>query len=199
MKKFFLSIVAVIFISNSANTVTYNSNPEIFIGELVMDVIKILSDKSTPNEKKNELVEKIILENVDIKALGLYTLGKTRKNLSPGDLEKYNTLFKDYLLKSLISRLSDYTSKKFVVLSAEQKSATTTIVNSKISESVSQPEIKVDWRVYTKDPTKPLIRDLVVEGLSMAKVQKEEFASILNSNNNNINALFTKLNDFISN
>lgn len=199
MKKFLLSIVAVVFISNSASSVTYNSTPEIFIGELVVDAIKILSDKSIPKEKKNKLVEKIILENVDIKALGFYTLGKKRKMLSPEDLEKYNTLFKAYLLKNLISRFSDYTSQKFEVLGAEQKSATTTIVNSKISESVSQPEIKVDWRIYTKDPTKPLIRDLIVEGLSMARVQKEEFASILNSNNNDINALFTKLSDFILN
>ena len=199
MKKFLLSILAVVFISNSAGSVTYNSNPEIFIGELVVDTIKILSDKSIPKERKNKLVEKIILENVDIKVLGFYTLGKKRKMLSPEDLEKYNTLFKAYLLKNLISRFSDYTSQKFEVIGSEQKSATTTIVNSKISESVSQPEIKVDWRIYTKDPTKPLIRDLIVEGLSMAKIQKEEFASILNSNNNDINALFTKLSNFILN
>jgi|TARA_B110000211_G_C13775386_1_gene419406 phospholipid transport system substrate-binding protein len=199
MKKFLLSILAVVFISNSAGSVTYNSNPEIFIGELVVDAIKILSDKSIPKERKNKLVEKIILENVDIKVLGFYTLGKKRKMLSPEDLEKYNTLFKAYLLKNLISRFSDYTSQKFEVIGSEQKSATTTIVNSKISESVSQPEIKVDWRIYTKDPTKPLIRDLIVEGLSMAKIQKEEFASILNSNNNDINALFTKLSNFILN
>jgi phospholipid transport system substrate-binding protein len=164
-----------------------------------VDAIKILSDKSIPKERKNKLVEKIILENVDIKVLGFYTLGKKRKMLSPEDLEKYNTLFKAYLLKNLISRFSDYTSQKFEVIGSEQKSATTTIVNSKISESVSQPEIKVDWRIYTKDPTKPLIRDLIVEGLSMAKIQKEEFASILNSNNNDINALFTKLSNFILN
>ena len=199
MKKFLLSILAVVFISNSAGSVTYNSNPEIFIGELVVDAIKILSDKSIPKERKNKLVEKIILENVDIKVLGFYTLGKKRKMLSPEDLEKYNTLFKAYLLKNLISRFSDYTSQKFEVIGKEKKSATTTIVNSKISESVSQPEIKVDWRIYTKDPTKPLIRDLIVEGLSMAKIQKEEFASILNSNNNDINALFTKLSNFILN
>jgi phospholipid transport system substrate-binding protein len=198
MKKFLLSLVIVVCFSNSAYSVSYNSDPEIFISELVNDAIKTLSDKSKSKEEKNKLIEKIALENVDIKTLGLYTLGSIRKSLKPEDLNKYNNLFEKYLLKSLTSRLSDYSSKKFEVLGSDQKSSTTTIVNSKIAESSSQPEIKIDWRIYTKDPMKPLIRDLIVEGLSMAKVQKEEFSSILDSNNNDINILFLKLEDFIS-
>ena len=111
---------------------------------------------------------------------------------------KYKNLFEKYFLKSLTSRLTDYSSQKFEVLKSEQKSETYTIVSSKIAESPSQPEIRIDWRVYTKDPAKPLIRDLIVEGLSLAKTQKEEFASILSSNNNNINILFAKLEEFIT-
>jgi len=186
-------------VSVNSHAVSYNSDPKIFITELVEDAIKILSDKSTPEAEKNKAIEKIAMENVDIKALGMYTLGDLRKTLESEKLQQYQNLFEKYFLKSLISRLSDYSSQKFEVIDAEQKSAKYTIVHSKISESSSQPEIKVDWRVYTKDPLKPLIRDLIVEGLSLARTQKEEFASILNSNNNDINVLFSKLEDFISN
>ena len=112
---------------------------------------------------------------------------------------KYQVVFQKYLLKSLSSKLSDYSDQKFEVLESEQKSATTTIVKSRIVETASQPEIKIDWRIYTKDPNKPLIRDLIVEGLSLARTQKEEFASILNSNNNDINILISKLEEFIKN
>ena len=199
MKKIVLLLVSILLIVNSANAVTYNSEPKIFISELVADAIKTLSDKSETQENKKKIIEKIALENVDIKALGYYTLGSARKNLKPEVLDKYNNLFEKYLLKSLTSRLTDYSSNKFQVLSAEQKSSNTTIVKSKIIESSSSPEIKIDWRDYTKNPTKPLIRDLIVEGLSMARVQKEEFSSILSSNNNNIDALFERLEDFISN
>ena len=199
MKKIVLLLVSILLIVNSANAVTYNSEPKIFISELVADAIKTLSDKSETQENKKKKIEKIALENVDIKALGYYTLGSARKNLKPEVLDKYNNLFEKYLLKSLTSRLTDYSSNKFQVLSAEQKSSNTTIVKSKILESSSSPEIKIDWRIYTKNPTKPLIRDLIVEGLSMARVQKEEFSSILSSNNNNIDALFKRLEDFISN
>jgi len=127
----------------------------------------------------------------------MYTLGPIRKDLDKTILKKYQNLFEKYFLKSLTSRLTDYSSQKFEILGAEQKNETYTIVNSKIVESSSQPEIKIDWRVYTKDPSKPLIRDLIVEGLSLAKTQKEEFASILNSNNRDIDILFEKLEDFI--
>ncbi len=200
MKKRIFLILPIIFLYfNTLLAVTYNSEPKIFIEELVGDAIKTLSDKSTSQEEKNEIIRKIAKENVDIKALGLYTLGALRKDLDQQTLEKYQNLFEDYFLKSLISRLSDYSSQEFQVKDTEQKSSNYTIVKSVISESVKSPEIKIDWRVYTKNPQKPLIRDLVVEGLSLARTQKEEFASILNSNNNNIEALLLKLEEFISN
>ena len=138
------------------------------------------------------------MENVDIKGLGLYTLGSLRKELSDSDLEKYEKLFEKYFLKSLTSRLESYSEDKFQVVDAEQKSSTYTIVNSKIIETSKKPEIKIDWRIYTKNPNKPLIRDLIVEGLSLARTQKEEFSSILMSNDNSINVLFTKLEEFIN-
>ena len=199
MKKLFLSFIFVLLFSSSTQSVTYNSNPEIFISELIQDAIKTLSDKTITKEKKNKAIEKIALENVDIYALGLYTLGDIRKTLEPTILSKYNKLFERYFLKSLTSRLTDYSSQRFEVTGSNQKSASYTIVSSKIAESSTQPEIKIDWRIYTKDPTKPLIRDLIVEGLSLARTQKEEFSSILNSNNKDINALFSKLEEFISN
>ena len=198
MKKLFLVSVVSLILATNAISVSYNSDPKIFISELVNDAVKTLSDNSLPEEKKKETIKRIALENVDIKALGLYTLGGIRKNLSPEDLEKYNGLFRDYLLKSLTSRLSEYSSQKFIVIESEQKSSNITIVKSKVEASDSKPELNVEWRVYTKDPLKPLIRDLIVEGLSLARTQKEEFASILNSNNNDINVLFTKLEEFIS-
>ena len=199
MKKKLFFLVSIIFLYfNSLIAVTYNSEPKIFIQELVDDAIKTLSDKSITLEEKNTTIKKIALENVDIKALGLYTLGKIRKDLDENTLNKYQELFQNYFLKSLSSRLTDYSSQKFEVLESEQKSSNYTIVKSKVAESVKSPEIKIDWRVYTKNPQKPLIRDLIVEGLSLARTQKEEFASILNSNNNEINALIDKLEEFIS-
>jgi len=189
----------VFLVSNNSYAVSYNSDPKIFITELVDDAIKTLNDKSLTQAEKNKAIEKIALENVDIRALSMYTLGNFRKTIEKGKLQKYQELFEKYFLKSLTSRLTDYSSKKFKVIDAKQKNAKYTIVHSKISESSSQPEIKIDWRVYTKDPLKPLIRDLIVEGLSLARTQKEEFASILNSNNNDINVLFSKLEEFISN
>ena len=197
-KLFFLSTILFIYFS-SLTAVTYNSDPKIFIQELVNDAIKTLSDKSLNEEEKTDIINKITTENVDINALGLYTLGKIRKELDENTIAEYQKLFQKYFLKSLKSRLSDYSSQTFEIIEAEQKSAKYTIVKSKITETVKSPEIKVDWRVYTKDPQKPLIRDLIVEGLSLAKTQKEEFASILNSNNNDINALIDKLREFNSN
>jgi len=197
MRKLINALVFVAITLISTNVFSYSSNPKNFIAELVNDAITTLSDKNTPIAEKNKKIEDIALENVDIKALGMYTLGPIRKTLDQTKLEQYQGLFEKYFLKSLTSRLTDYSSQKFEVLDAEQKSETYTIVNSKIAKSSSQPEIKIDWRVYTKDPEKPLIRDLIVEGLSLAKTQKEEFTSILNSNNNNINVLFQKLEEFI--
>ena len=199
MKKLINSLVFISLILISTKSFSYNSDPKIFIDELVTDAIKILGDKNISKADKSKKIENIALENVDISALGMYTLGSIRKTLDQNNLERYKDLFEKYFIKSLTSRLTDYSDQKFEVLNADQKSETYTIVSSKIIESSSQPEIKINWRVYTKDPTKPLIRDLIVEGLSLAKTQKEEFASILNSNDNDINVLFLKLEEFINN
>ena len=198
MKKLLLIITLGFFIFTETFAVKYNSEPKIFIEELVNDAIKTLSDKSISQAEKAAVIEKIALENIDIYSLGLYTLGDIRKNLDKSNLDKYKKLFEKYFLKSLTSRLTEYSGSKFEVLGADQKNSKYTIVNSRIYENTSEPEIKIDWRVYTKDPIKPLIRDLIVEGLSLAKTQKEEFSSILNSNNNDINFLFSKLEEFIS-
>ena len=198
MKKLFFFIVAFQLFFNVAQAVNYNSDPKIFIEELVGDALKTLGDKNTSDNEKKKAIEKIATENVDIKALGMYTLGDIRKTLGEDDLKEYNSLFKDYFLKSLTSRLGEYSSKKFLVTGSDKKSSTYTIVSSKISQDSSSPEIKINWRVYTKDQLKPLIRDLIVEGLSLARTQKEEFSSILKSNNNDIKILFEKLNEFIS-
>ena len=197
IKKLFFVTVCISLIFTNSHSVTYNSDPKIFITELVQDAIKILSDKSVSDEDKKKAVEKIALANVDIKGLGMYTLGDIRKTLDKDTLNRYNELFEKYFLKSLTSRLKDYASNKFEVIDADQKSSNYTIVQSKILENTNQPELKIDWRVYTKNPTKPLIRDLIVEGLSLARTQKEEFASILSANDNNIEALLSKLNDFV--
>ncbi len=199
MKKivYFFSIL-IIFYSNQLFSVEYNSEPKIFIEELVNDALKILGNKSLSEDEKSKQIEKIATENVDIKALGLYTLGEKRKSLEPEKLKSYQNLFERYFLKTLTSRLSEYSSQKFEILDSDQKSSNYTIVMTRIVENVKTPEIKVDWRVYTKNPQKPLIRDLIVEGLSLARTQKEEFSSILNSNDNDIEALMNKLEEFIS-
>ena len=168
------------------------------MSELVNDAINILSDKDLNLKDKHIKIEQIANENVDIKALGLYTLGEKRKSLGKEQMAKYQNLFKKYFLKSLTSRLTDYADQNFEVLGADQKSITYTIVKSKMTGS-DQPEIKIEWRIYTKNPDKPLIRDLIVEGLSLARTQKEEFASVLSANDNDINALFSQLENFISN
>ena len=198
MKKLSLLLISFIFISKVAYASTYNSDPEIFIKELVTDAINKLSDKNTSEEDKKKFIESIAIENVDINALGLYTLGELRKSTDKNNLENYQQAFQKYFLKSLTSRLTDYSSNKFEIIDAEKKSSNYTIVRSKIIASDNQPEIKIDWRIYTKNPDKPLIRDLIVEGLSLARTQKEEFSSILNSNNNDINILISKLEEFIN-
>ena len=174
----------------------YSSDPKEFVTELVNDAISTLSNKSIAKEKKEDFIETIALENVDISALGLYTLGELRKSSDKEDIKKYQVSFEKYFLKSLTSRLVDYSSSKFEVSGAEQKSANYTIVSSKIIPTDGSPEIKIDWRIYTKNPEKPLIRDLIIEGLSLARTQKEEFASILNSNDGNIESLFKTLEEF---
>ena len=198
MKKLSLLLISFIFISKVAYASTYNSDPEIFIKELVTDAINKLSDKNTSEEDKKKFIESIAIENVDINALSLYTLGELRKSTDKDNLKNYQEAFTKYFLKSLTSRLTDYSSNKFEIIDAEKKSSNYTIVRSKIIASDNQPEIKIDWRIYTKNPDKPLIRDLIVEGLSLARTQKEEFSSILNSNNNDINILISKLEEFIN-
>ncbi len=198
MKKF-VFYFSLIFFINYNYLFAYSTQPKLFISELVNDVVTILSKKDISVKDKNKEIEEIALENVDISALGLYTLGGIRKTLETNKLNEYNDLFSKYFLKSLTSRLTDYSSQKFEIIDEEQKSANYTIVNSKIPASDKNPEILISWRVYTKNPDKPLIRDLIVEGLSLAKTQKEEFASILSSNNNDIDALLNKLREFVSN
>ena len=183
-------IFILLFFFNQTNLQAYSTNPKEFIFELVSDAISKLSDKSLTNEEK-------ALENVDIKALSLYTLGELRKSTEEEILLSYQTAFEKYFLKSLTSRLTDYSSSKFEVTNSDQKSANYTIIQSVVSPDSGDPEIKIDWRVYTKNPDKPLIRDLIVEGLSLARTQKEEFSSILNSNNNDISILIKKLEEFV--
>ena len=197
--KRFIFYISLSFLINYNYLFAYSTQPKLFVNELVNDIVSVLSETSTPVKDKNKKIEEIAKENVDISALGLYTLGSLRKTLDAEKLNEYNDLFSKYFLKSLTSRLTDYSSQKFEIIDEEQKSANYTIVNSKIAPSDKNPEIKISWRIYTKNPEKPLIRDLIVEGLSLAKTQKEEFASILNSNNNDINALLNKLKEFVSN
>ncbi len=196
MKKLSLVLILLLLINKISFASNYSSDPKLFVSELVNDAISKLSDKNLNEQEKASFIEKIALNNVDINALGLYTLGEIRKSADKNSIEKYQVAFEKYFLKSLTSRLTDYSSNKFEVISGEKKSSNYTVVKSKIVQSNSQPEIKIDWRIYTKNPDKPLIRDLIVEGLSLARTQKEEFASILNSNNNDINFLISKLEEF---
>ena len=193
-------MIALFFLSNStfASTYTYSSDPKMFVSELVNDAINKLSDNNLSKEEKATFVENVAIENIDINALGLYTLGELRKSTDKNNLENYQQAFKKYFLKSLTSRLTDYSSNKFEITDSEKKSSNYTIVKSKIISSNNQPEIKIDWRVYTKNPDKPLIRDLIIEGLSLARTQKEEFSSIINSNDGNIEVLLKNLSDFVS-
>ena len=190
-------LVSIFFLLQNS-LLSYSSSPKEFINELVNDVISKLSDKNLNIEQKENFISEIALENVDINALGLYTLGELRKSSSTEDISNYQNSFKKYFLKSLTSRLTDYSSSKFEIIGEDKKSANYTIINSKVIPG-DNPEIKIDWRVYTKNPDKPLIRDLIVEGLSLARTQKEEFASILSSNNNDIKILINKLEEFSNN
>ena len=198
MKKFGVFAISILLFFQTS-LFAYSSNPKDFVAELVSDTINKLANKDFNKEEKAIFVEEIALENVDINALSLYTLGELRKSTDKQTLSLYQKSFEKYFLKSLTSRLTDYSSSKFEVVSVDKKSSNYTIVNSKITPADGSPEIKIDWRIYTKNPDKPLIRDLIVEGLSLARTQKEEFASILNSNNNDINILISKLGEFVNN
>ena len=191
----FLLVFILLLVNNSLQA--YSSNPQEFINELVNDAINKLSDKNLTDDQKSKFIENLALENVDINALGLYTLGELRKSSDKSIILKYQQSFEKYFLKSLTSRLTDYSSSKFEIIGADKKSANYTIISSKIIPENGDPQIKIDWRVYTKNPEKPLIRDLIVEGLSLARTQKEEFSSILSSNNNEIEILITKLKEFV--
>ena len=197
MKRFGAYLILVFFLLQSS-LLAYSSNPIDFVNELVNDAITKLADKNFNKEEKAAFIEDIAIDNVDINALGLYTLGELRKSSNENDILNYQKSFKKYFLKSLTSRLTDYSSSKFEILGEDKKSANYTIVSSKVSPSDGAPEIKIDWRIYTKNPEKPLIRDLIVEGLSLARTQKEEFASILSSNDNDIKILINKLDEFVN-
>ncbi len=198
MKKKVVYLVTL-FLFFQSSLLSYSLNPKDFVNELVNDAISKLADKNLNKDEKAIFIEKVALENVDINALGLYTLGELRKSSSKDVIFRYQKSFEKYFLKSLTSRLTDYSSSKFEILGEDKKSANYTIVNSKIVPDDGGPEIKIDWRIYTKNPDKPLIRDLIVEGLSLARTQKEEFASVLSSNNNDILALISKLEEFVKN
>jgi phospholipid transport system substrate-binding protein len=189
------SILAWIFLQVSS--FGYSSDPKQFISEIVEEAKVVLNSEISKEEKAKKLSD-IALKTVDIKGIGYYTLGSKRKELTPDELKKYEDLFQKYFLKSFTSRLTDYSDPKIDVLSAEVLSEKYTIVKTLLRATDKKPEVKIDWRIYTKDPSKPLIRDLIVEGLKLARTQKEEFASILSSNDNDINALFLKLEEFIN-
>ncbi len=170
--------------------------PDVFVQSTVNRASEILSKEISKKEKMIELQE-LAKDTVDIKGIGLYTLGKYRKEISDEQKKKYAKLFENYFLKSFSSRLSEYSNPKINVISKEKKNDKYTIVSSILIATKDRPEVKIEWRIYTKNPEKPLIRDLIIEGLSLARTQKEEFASIIKSNDNNIEALFDSLEKFV--
>ena len=191
-------IVLIIFFYFLTFGNTLSIEADVFVQSTVNRASKILSENLSKDEKINKL--KIIAEEtVDIKGIGFYTLGPIRKELNKNQKEEYTKLFREYFLKSFSSRLSEYTNPEIDVFSKEVLSENYTIVNSLLKGTSERPEVKIDWRVYTKNPKNPLIRDLIIEGLSLARTQKEEFSSILNSNNNDIDILFKTLIDFSKN
>ena len=196
MKNCKLIFLILIFLNNYI--ISHSIEPDVFIQSTVNRASKILSEDLTKKEKIDKL-KLIAKETVDIRGIGFYTLGAIRKNLSDNEKTKYSELFESYFLKSFSSRLSEYTNPEIDVQDKEVINEKYTIVNSILKATNERPEIKITWRVYTKDPTNPLIRDLIIEGLSLARTQKEEFASILSSNNNDINALFKVLDEFTKN
>ena len=191
-------LTTIVFLINLILGNAYSMQPDVFVQSTVNKASEILSKNISKEEKTNGL--KIIAkETVDIIGVGFYSLGSARKNLNDNQKQKYFDLFEDYFLKSFSSRLSEYTNPKIEVQSKKIINKNYTIVNSVLVSTSNRPEVKIDWRIYTKNPDNPLIRDLIIEGLSLARTQKEEFASILSSNNNDINILITKLEEFVSN
>ena len=196
MKKKIFIVIFLIF-NLTQNCFAYSSDPKKFISEIVDETKKILVAANSKEFKEKKL-EEIAKKTADIKGMGMYTLGKYRKNLTDEQLNEYENLFEKYFLKSFSSRLSDYSDPKIEVVSAEVLSPKYTIVRSVLVATEQKPELKIDWRVYTKNPENPLIRDLIVEGLSLARTQKEEFASIIENDNQNFNKLFSTLKEFIA-
>ena len=193
-KKIFFIIFIYILGLNNINAL----EPDLFVQSTVDRASKILSENISKDEKINQL-KKIAKETVDIKGVGFYSLGPIRKNLNNEQKKKYIDLFESYFLKSFASRLSEYTDPEIQVTGKKILNKNYTIVNSLLIGTSERPEVKIDWRIYTKNADKPLIRDLIIEGLSLARTQKEEFSSILNSNDGDINALFKTLEDFSKN
>ena len=191
-----LRIIFIILISLIISKPTYAKNPSDLIKEIVDQASMILSSDD-PVESKIIKLNDIAERSVDVYGIGMYTLGKYRKTISEEDKSKYQKLFKSYFLKSFSSRLVDYTDPKISVVSEKKVSDKYTIVNSILEANKGRPEVKIDWRIYTKNPEKPLIRDLMVEGLSLARTQKEEFNSVIQNNNGDINSLFKVLEEFI--
>ena len=191
-------IVVLVFLYLLNCNYSYSIEPDIFVQSTVNRASKILSENISKEKKMDEL-KLIAKETVDIRGIGFYTLGSVRKTLNDDQKRKYAILFEEYFLKSFSSRLAEYTNPEIDVQSKEILSENYTIVNSLLMGTAERPEVKIDWRIYTKNPENPLIRDLIIDGLSLARTQKEEFASILNSNNNEFNALLKKLQEFVSN
>ncbi len=189
-------IIFIIFILNIQSS--FSIEPNIFVQSTVNRASEALGGNYTMDEKIEKL-KFIAKETVDIKGIGFYTLGSVRKNLDDDQKKRYEELFRAYFLKSFSSRLSEYTNPEIDVMSKEVLSENYTIVNSLLKGTSERPEVKIDWRIYTKNPENPLIRDLIIEGLSLARTQKEEFSSILNSNDNDINVLFQTLEEFSKN
>ena len=193
-KKFLL----ILLIYTLSFSVSYSIEPTIFVQSTVNRASQVLSENITKEEKINKL-KSIAKETVDIKGVGFYSLGSVRKNLEDEQKIRYSELFENYFLKSFSSRLAEYTNPEIDVISKNILNKNYTIVNSLLIATSDRPEVKIDWRIYTKNPDTPLIRDLIIEGLSLARTQKEEFSSILNSNDDDINALFKTLEDFAKN
>jgi phospholipid transport system substrate-binding protein len=197
MKKLFsLILFLIVCLTNTNNA--FSISPDVFIQSTVNRASQLLSKDISKNDKMSQL-KLIAKETVDINGIGFYSLGAARKGLSENQKKTYSNLFEKYFLKSFASRLAEYTNPEIEVTNKQVLSKNYTIVNSLLVGTNERPEVKIDWRVYTKDTDKPLIRDLIIEGLSLARTQKEEFASILNSNDGNINALFKTLEEFYNN
>ena len=197
LRNYLIRISIILFISFSFVEKSLSADPGQFIQSIVDEASKVLVTKITKEEKMEKL-KSIAVKSVDIGGIGLYSLGSHRKNLSDAQRKEYNDLFRKYFLKSFASRLSDYTDPKINVLSQEKLNEKYTIVSSILLATGKTPEVKINWRVYTKNPDQPLIRDLIIEGLSLARTQKEEFNSVIQSNNGDINALFLTLKKFIN-